>query len=127
MTLIFKEYTVKFEDGDRYYNVTVCKSFPKSRAFAAKSDQPNASQMTPIHPVSIRTNTWKELMDYYRYMVSSSIHKLKRHLVEKRRKKCCPSRNRRTRRSVENHLKKHIADIIQDEFSKMKNPYDLDS
>lgn len=86
---IFKEYTVKFEDGGRYYNVSVCKSFPKSRAFAAKSDKLNARQMTPIHPVSIRTNTRKELMDYYWYMVSSSICKLKRHLVEKHRKKRC--------------------------------------
>ena len=87
--IIFKEYTVKFEDSGRYYNVSVCRGFPKSRAFAAKSDKPDAMTMTAIRPVSIRTSTWKELMYYYQHMVKRSVHRLKRHLAEKRRKKRC--------------------------------------
>lgn len=127
LSLIFKEYTVKFEDGGRFYNVTVCRCFPKSRAFAGKLDGPNASTGTAIHPVSIRTNTWKELMDCYRYMVSSSIHKLKRHLVKELGKERCPPRGRRVRRGIEKRLKKYIVDILHDELSQMERHYESDS
>ena len=89
MKILFKEYAVKFKDSGHYYVVHVCKGFPKSRAFAAKSDKPNATMMTAIRPVSIRTGTCKELMYYYQYMVKMSVHRLKRHLAEKRRKKRC--------------------------------------
>lgn len=82
MSLLFKEYTVKFEDDGKYYTVSVCVAFPKSHTVVAKTDHPYESMGTVISDFSTTSSHWNDLLEYWLIMLK---RKLRQYLV----KKCC--------------------------------------